>query len=107
MLVDAAASPGFTDEVVRVFLATGLSHPGRGESHDEEADMTVHWVPLSEAVSMVMAGEVVNAIAVAGILATYVALGVTTPGRWTRPGRTGPRPSRNARPQRDGRGRAP
>lgn len=51
VLVDAAASPGFTDEVVRVFLATGLSHPGRGESHDEEADMTVHWVPLSEAVS--------------------------------------------------------
>ncbi|AWG65303.1 ADP-ribose pyrophosphatase [Mycobacteroides abscessus] len=75
VLVDAAASPGFTDEVVRVFLATGLSHPGRGESHDEEADMTVHWVPLSEAVSMVMAGEVVNAIAVAGILATHVALG--------------------------------
>lgn len=81
VLVDAAASPGFTDEVVRVFLATGLSHPGRGESHDEEADMTVHWVPLSEAVSMVMAGEVVNAIAVAGILATYVALG----GHHTRP----------------------
>lgn len=48
VLVDAAASPGFTDEVVRVFLATGLSHPGRGESHDEEADMTVHWVPLSK-----------------------------------------------------------
>ncbi|CPR78205.1 NUDIX hydrolase [Mycobacteroides abscessus] len=81
VLVDAAASPGFTDEVVRVFLATGLSHPGRGESHDEEADMTVHWVPLSEAVSMVMAGEVVNAIAVAGILATRVALG----GHHTRP----------------------
>lgn len=81
VLVDAAASPGFTDEVVRVFLATGLSHPGRGESHDEEADMTVHWVPLSEAVSMVMAGEVVNAIAVAGILATHVALG----GHHTRP----------------------
>ncbi|AMU78047.1 ADP-ribose pyrophosphatase [Mycobacteroides abscessus] len=81
VLVDAAASPGFTDEVVRVFLATGLSHPGRGESHDEEADMTVRWVPLSEAVSMVMAGEVVNAIAVAGILATHVALG----GHHTRP----------------------
>ncbi|MBN7412814.1 NUDIX hydrolase [Mycobacteroides abscessus subsp. abscessus] len=81
VLVDAAASPGFTDEVVRVFLATGLSHPGRGESHDEEADMTVHWVPLSEAVSMVMAGEVVNAIAVAGILAAHVALG----GHHTRP----------------------
>lgn len=81
VLVDAAASPGFTDEVVRVFLATGLSHPGRGESHDEQADMTVHWVPLSEAVSMVMAGEVVNAIAVAGILATHVALG----GHHTRP----------------------
>ncbi|WP_134072607.1 NUDIX domain-containing protein [Mycobacteroides salmoniphilum] len=74
VLVDAAASPGFTDEVVRVFLATGLSHPGRGESHDEEADMTVHWVPLPEAVSMVLAGEIVNAIAAAGILAAHVAL---------------------------------
>ncbi|NGX07981.1 NUDIX domain-containing protein [Mycobacteroides franklinii] len=81
VLVDAAASPGFTDEVVRVFLATGLSHPGRGESHDEEADMTVHWVPLAEAVSMVLAGEVVNAIAAAGILAAHVAL----QGHHTRP----------------------
>ncbi|ALR11906.1 NUDIX domain-containing protein [Mycobacteroides saopaulense] len=81
VLVDAAASPGFTDEVVRIFLATGLSHPGRGESHDEEADMTVHWLPLPEAVSMVLAGEVVNAIAAAGILAAHVAL----TGHHTRP----------------------
>ncbi|MBB4856052.1 ADP-ribose pyrophosphatase [Mycobacteroides chelonae] len=81
VLVDAAASPGFTDEVVRIFLATGLSHPGRGESYDEEADMTVHWLPLPEAVSMVLAGEVVNAIAAAGILAAHIAL----TGHHTRP----------------------
>ena len=48
VLVDVAASPGFTDEVVRVFLATGLIDIGRqGEIGDEEADLKIVRVPLS------------------------------------------------------------
>jgi len=70
VLVDVAASPGFTDESVRVYLASGLSEVGRLDgTGDEEADLVVRWFPLDEAVRMVLAGEVVNAASVGGILA--------------------------------------
>jgi 8-oxo-dGDP phosphatase len=71
-LVDVAASPGFTDEVVRVFLARGLSPAGREEPEgDEEADIVVKLVPLTEAVAMVFRGEIINGSTVAGILAAH------------------------------------
>lgn len=69
VLVDVAASPGFTDEVVRVFLATGLSEVDRELLGDEEADLVARKVPLAEAVRMALAGEIVNGAAVSGILA--------------------------------------
>ena len=71
MLVDLDTAPGFSDESVRVYLATGLSDVGRPEAHDEEADMTMRWYPLEEAARLVLAGEIVNSIAVAGILAAH------------------------------------
>ena len=71
VLVDLDSSPGFSDESVRVYLATGLSDIGRPDAHDEEADLTVQRVALSEAVGMVLGGEIVNSIAVAGILAAH------------------------------------
>ena len=71
VLVDLDSTPGFSDESVRVYLATGLSEVGRPEAHDEEADMTLHWYPLAEAARKVLNGEIVNAIAVAGILAAH------------------------------------
>lgn len=69
VLVDAAASPGFTDEVVRVFLARDLSEVDREVQGEEEADLEIHRFPLDEAVRMVFAGEIVNASAVAGLIA--------------------------------------
>ena len=69
VLVDLDSTPGFSDESVRVYLATGLTRVDRPEAHDEEADMTVEWYPLADAVRKVLGGDVVNAIAVAGILA--------------------------------------
>lgn len=73
VLVDIVTSPGFSDESVRVFLATGLSDIGRPEADDEEADLTMEWVPLADAVRRVLSGEIVNSIAVAGILAANAA----------------------------------
>ncbi|WP_091512342.1 MULTISPECIES: NUDIX domain-containing protein [Amycolatopsis] len=75
-LVDVAASPGFTDEVVRVFLARGVSEVDRAElgHDDEEADLVVHKVPLAEAVRMALAGELVNGATVAGVLAAHAVL---------------------------------
>ncbi|MFV9636057.1 NUDIX domain-containing protein [Mycobacterium neumannii] len=69
VLVDLDSAPGFSDESVRVYLATGLTDVGRPEARDEEADLTLRWYPLGEAVRMVLAGEIVNSIAVSGILA--------------------------------------
>ena len=71
VLVDLDSTPGFSDESVRVYLATELSEVGRPEAHDEEADMTLQWYPLAEAARKVLSGEIVNAIAVAGILAAH------------------------------------
>ncbi|WUN56326.1 NUDIX hydrolase [Rhodococcus sp. NBC_00294] len=69
LLVDVAASPGFTDETVRIYLADEVTEVDRPEAHDEEADIELVRVPVDEAVSRVFSGEIVNASAVAGILA--------------------------------------
>lgn len=71
VLADVDSAPGFSDESVRIFLATGLTEVGRPEAADEEADMTVTRMPLTEAVAAVFAGEIVNSLAVAGILAAH------------------------------------
>jgi 8-oxo-dGDP phosphatase len=71
VLVDLDSTPGFSDESVRVYLATGLTRVDQPEAHDEEADMTLQWYPLAEAARKVLGGEIVNAIAVAGVLAAH------------------------------------
>ncbi|QZA09608.1 NUDIX hydrolase [Mycolicibacter heraklionensis] len=71
VLVDLVSTPGFSDESVRVYLATGLTEVDRPEAHDEEADLQLEWYPIAEAARMVFSGEIVNAIAVAGILAAF------------------------------------
>lgn len=80
VLVDLDSTPGFSDESVRVYLATGLTQVDRPEAHDEEADMTLHWFGLDEAVRQVFSGEIVNSLAVSGILAAHaVCRGVAEP----------------------------
>jgi ADP-ribose pyrophosphatase len=80
VLVDLNTAPGFSDESVRVYLATELSEVDRPQAHDEEADMTMRWVPIDEAARLVLAGEVLNSIAVGGILAAHaVATGFAQP----------------------------
>lgn len=70
VLVDVVPSPGFSDEAVRVFLARGLGEVGRpAHLADEEADLSVVRLPLAQAVSQVLAGEIVNSSTVAGLLA--------------------------------------
>ena len=80
VLVDLDSTPGFSDESVRVYLATELTEVARPEAHDEEADMKLQWYSLAEATQRVLTGEIVNAIAVAGILAAHaVTDGVAQP----------------------------
>lgn len=75
VLVDLVSAPGFSDESVRVYLATGLSDVGRPDAHDEEADLVVRRFALDEAVRMSLSGEITNAITVSGILAAHAAEG--------------------------------
>ena len=80
LLVDLDCAPGFSDESVRVYLATGLTDVDRPEAHDEEAEMTVEWYPIAEVVRRIFSGEIVNSLAVAGVLAAYaVSEGIAEP----------------------------
>ena len=81
VLLDVVPSPGFTDESVRVYLARGLSEVDRpAPGDDEEADLSIGWLPLADAVAGVFAGEIVNAVSVAAVLATQAVLsGVAEP----------------------------
>lgn len=73
-LVDVAASAGFTDEVIRVFLARELTEVDREVLDGEEADLVIAKVPLKEAVRRVIAGELINGATVAGMLAANAVL---------------------------------
>lgn len=75
LLVDLDSAPGFSDESVRVFLATSVREIERPEAHDEEADMTMEWVSLADAVRRVFSGEIVNSLAVSGLLAAHAVAG--------------------------------
>ncbi len=72
VLLDLVASPGFSDESARVYLARGLSPVPRPQGEDdEEADLQLGWWPLADAVRAVLAGEIVNAATVSGVLALH------------------------------------
>lgn len=73
-LVDVAASTGFTDEVVRVFLARDLTVVEREVLADEEADLVISTVPLDEAVRMAISGELINGSTASGVLAAHAVL---------------------------------
>ena len=72
LLVTVNNSPGFSDELVQIYLAEDLSDVERPEGflvEHEEADMTLERVPLADAVQRVFDGDIRNSSAVAGLLA--------------------------------------
>ena len=72
------SSPGFTDEVLTTFLATGVSPVEAHERYDrtgEERDMELRWVPLSEAVAAVLDHRVGNATTMIGLLTAFARVG--------------------------------
>ena len=66
-LVSVAPSPGYTDEVVRVYLARDLTFTAQHTDGDEF--LNVDLVPLDEVRTAVLSGAVIDAKTVAGILA--------------------------------------
>jgi 8-oxo-dGTP pyrophosphatase MutT (NUDIX family) len=72
LITDVHTSPGCSNEVIRLFLARGLSDVPAALRHrreHEEAELSAHRVPLDDAVDMVLRGEITNAAAAVGLLA--------------------------------------
>ena len=72
-LAEFYASPGFTTEGARIFLAQDLSllpEDRRTVREDEEAEFVPTWVRLDEALDAVMDGRLHNPSTVLGVLAT-------------------------------------
>lgn len=69
-LASTWATPGSSSEIVHFFLATGLTAvPEAHPREDEEADIRIEWVRLSDAVDAVLDGRLRNAILAVGLLA--------------------------------------
>lgn len=69
-LVSSWTTPGGNDEMIHVFLATGISPASSAHDRaDEEADIRVEWVPLADAVEAVLEGRMHNGILTIGVLA--------------------------------------
>lgn len=70
-LVSSWTTPGGNDEIIHVFLATGVRAAETAHAReDEEADIRTEWVPLDDAVAAVMVGRMRNGILAIGVLAT-------------------------------------
>lgn len=63
-------STGMTDSTLHVYLARGLRHVGRDSQGPEESHMEVFDVSLSDAVEMILRGEIADAKSTIGILLT-------------------------------------
>ncbi len=59
-------SPGFSDEIMHLFLVQELEGDGRQTEPLDEIETT--WVSMGEATEMIRVGEIVDAKSVAGIL---------------------------------------
>jgi len=59
-------SPGFLDEKLHLFLATGLTHVGQ-QLEDEES-IEVHETPIDEALQMIDDGRIVDGKSIATLL---------------------------------------
>ena len=67
LLFSTYLSPGYSSEIIHVFLASGLHQTTQGAlAEDEHLELVV--LPLTEAVAMVGRGEVQNAAAICGLL---------------------------------------
>ncbi len=79
VLTDHYSSPGIITERLRIFLARDPELVPESERdfapEAEEAHLILDWVPLDQAVSLVLAGELHNGVAVIGILAAHAAAG--------------------------------
>ncbi|HEY7143791.1 MAG TPA: NUDIX hydrolase [Streptosporangiaceae bacterium] len=77
VLTDYFSSPGISTERLRIYLARGLTEvPEQQREYvreHEEAHLVPAWVPLEQAVSLLLSGELHNGVTAIGILSAYAA----------------------------------
>ncbi len=77
VLVDYFSSPGISTERLRIYLARRLSLvPEEDRTYvreHEEAQLVQAWLPLDEAVALLIAGDLHNGVTAVGILSAYAA----------------------------------
>jgi len=61
-------SPGYSDQLTYIYLATGLSKPANPLQGDEVEPLKVVMMPLSKAVALAKSGKISEARAVTGLL---------------------------------------
>lgn len=69
-------TPGYSDEVVHLFLARGLTAGAHARGADEVIE-EVRWMPLPEALRMILDGKVADGKTIAGLFWAAARLGVT------------------------------
>jgi ADP-ribose pyrophosphatase len=74
-LVDILPSPGLTDSVTIIFLATECSPVGRDLHGPEEQHMTLVHLPLGDALAMIDSGEIEDAKSIAALHRAAARLG--------------------------------
>jgi len=67
-LAQLVQAPGLTDAEMTIYFVSGVSRGTATPEGPEERAMTVHWLPVDDAVAMVERGEIVNSTAVVGLL---------------------------------------
>jgi len=67
-------SPGYSDQLTYIYLATGLSKPANPLQGDEVEPLKVVLMPLARAVAMAKSGKISEARAVAGLLLAQQAI---------------------------------
>jgi 8-oxo-dGDP phosphatase len=70
LLTEIYPSPGMTDSVTSIYLATECTSVEFDRQGPEEAHMTLLHLPLADAVAMVTRGEIADAKTVVGLLLT-------------------------------------
>lgn len=77
VLVDHYPSAGSSAEVIRIYLAQGITsipQSQRYQRQGEEAHLTLRWEPFQDVLQAILRGAIRNVNAVSGILAAHLVL---------------------------------
>jgi ADP-ribose pyrophosphatase len=78
-LLSFHTTPGGNNEAISIFVAKELSEANMNfQATGEEVDMPKSWVPIDEAVKLVLSGKIMSPSAVVGIMAYQLTKEATT-----------------------------